>query len=175
MNFKRAKKMHNLGIKTGADLKNQSLTFLLQAFGKAGQYYYHIARAIDHRPINNHRVSKSVGVETTFQDDIKDPQKVLHHLHQLLDKALTKLTKKGFNAQTLTIKIKYHDFVQITRSRILTRIITPQMDITPVFERLLKNTDVGQRKIRLLGVSLSTLSKHSQFQQFRQMDLFDNI
>ena len=61
------KKMHALGIKTGQDLKQQSLAFLIRNFGKAGQYYHNISRAVDHRPVNNHRESKSVGVETTFQ------------------------------------------------------------------------------------------------------------
>ena len=167
------KKMHAYGIQTGADLKKQTLAFLNQAFGKAGQHYYHIARAIDHRPVNNHRASKSVGVETTFQVDIKDRQQVLQHLNQLLDKALKKLSDKKLSAQALTIKIKYHDFVQITRSRTLSGIITSSTDVAPIFESLLKNTAVGHRKIRLLGVTLSSLKTDSQQQYFRQLDLFE--
>lgn len=167
------KKMHGLGIKTGNDIKNQSLHFLLQHFGKAGQYYYNISRAIDHRPVNNHRDSKSVGVETTFQVDIKERQQVVQHLHQLLSKALKKLDDKKMTAQTLTIKIKYHDFVQITRSRTLSQTITDLIEPKLVFDELLKNTDVGLRKIRLLGVTLSSLKGGSQLLQYRQMDLFE--
>ena len=131
------KKMNALGIKTGNDLKNESLPFLLQNFGKAGQHYYNISRAIDHRPVNNHRSSKSVGVETTFQVDIKDREHVLQHLHQLLIKALKKLDDKKMTAQTVTIKIKYHDFVQITRSRTLSKTITDSVESGLVFEDLL--------------------------------------
>ena len=166
-------KMHSLGIKTGNDIKKQSLAFLTQTFGKAGQHYYNISRGIDHRPVNNHRESKSVGVETTFQVDIKARQHVLQHLHKLLTKALTKLYDKKLTAQTLTIKIKYHDFVQITRSRTLSSTISDSMNLAPVFESLLKGTDIGQRKVRLLGVTLSSLQNQSQLLNYRQLDLFE--
>ena len=167
------KKMHKLGIKTGKDLKKQSLEFLLKAFGKAGQHYYHISRGIDHRPVNNHRTSKSVGVETTFQIDIKDRNDVLLYLHQLLDKALIKLSEKNLAAQTLTIKIKYHDFVQITRSQTLSKSISESSNLNPVIESLLKDTEIGLRKVRLLGVTLSSLHSLSQFVNYQQMDLFE--
>ena len=166
-------KMHSLGIKTGNDIKKQSLAFLTQTFGKAGQHYYNISRGIDHRPVNNHRESKSVGVETTFQVDIKARQHVLQHLHKLLTKALTKLYDKKLTAQTLTIKIKYHDFVQITRSRTLSSTISDSSNLAPVFESLLKGTDIGQRKVRLLGVTLSSLQNQSQLLNYRQLDLFE--
>jgi len=167
------KKMHALSIETGWDLKQQSLSFLVQHFGKAGQHYHNIARAIDHRLVNNHRESKSVGVETTFQQDIKDRSEILNHLQKLLAKALKKLNEKDLTAQTLTIKIKYHDFVQITRSRTLAFSISESMDSTPIFESLLKNTEIGQRKVRLLGVSLSSFNNHLQLLNYRQMDLFE--
>lgn len=167
------KKMHSLGIKTGKDLEKQSLSFLSHNFGKAGQYYYNISRAIDHRPVNNHRVSKSVGVETTFQIDIKERQHVIKHLDELFKKALTKLNAKKLTAQTLTIKIKYHDFVQITRSRTLSQSISNSLNLHPVFESLLKDTDIGQRKVRLLGVTLSSLHQAIHTYSYRQMDLFE--
>ena len=167
------KKMHALGIKTGWDLKQQSVSFLTQNFGKSGQYYFNISRAIDLRPVNNHRESKSVGVESTFQVDIKDRREVLKHLQLLLDKALKKLNEKQLEAQTLTIKIKYHDFVQITRSRTLPNTISKSMNALPIFESLLRSTDIGQRKVRLLGVTLSSFNKHEQLLNYRQLDLFE--
>jgi len=167
------KKMLALGIKTGRDLKRKSLSFLVQNFGKVGQHYHNIARAIDHRVVNNHRESKSVGVETTFQVDIKEYAEVLRHLHALLAKALTKLSEKQLTAQTLTIKIKYHDFVQITRSRTLTTIISESTDSGSIFEGLLKNTEIGTRKVRLLGVSLSSFNDQAKWLNYQQMDLFE--
>ena len=167
------RKMHALGIKTGLDLKQQSLYFLIQNFGKAGQYYYNISRGIDLRPVNNHRITKSVGVETTFQVDILERKSVLQQLNQLLTKALTKLKDKNLKAYSLTIKIKYHDFVQITRGRVLTSPITENTLVAPVFDDLLKNTDVGCRKIRLLGITLSSLEKTTQLDIYQQLDLFE--
>jgi DNA polymerase-4 len=167
------KKMHALDIKTGKDLKKQPLIFLLQQFGKAGQHYYNISRGIDLRPVNNHRPSKSVGVETTFQVDIKLHQHVLQHLHELLTKALIKLRDKKLTAQTLTIKIKYHDFVQITRSRTLSSTFSDATSLHPVIEELLKGTDIGLRKVRLLGVTLSSLHTQTQLENYRQLDLFE--
>ncbi len=167
------KKMHSLGIKTGKDLKQQSLVLLNSHFGKAGQHYYNISRGIDHRPVNNHRISKSVGVETTFQVDIKEPGQILQHLQELLKKALIKLKDKNLTARTLTLKIKYHDFVQITRSRTLSQAISESTNATPVFQGLLKDTDIGQRKVRLLGVTLSSLQNRTNSLNYRQLDLFE--
>jgi DNA polymerase-4 len=166
------KKMHALGIKTGGDLRKQALVFLLQNFGKAGQYFYNISRAIDYRPVNNHRPCKSIGVETTFQVDILNRQDIVSCLNELLKKVIKKLNDKQLSAQTLTIKIKYQDFVQVTRSLTLSNSLSGMIETTSVFDSLLKNTDIGERKVRLLGVSLSSLSDKSQL-NYRQMDLFD--
>ena len=166
------KKMHVFGMKTGGDIRKQSLTFLLQNFGKTGQYFYNISRAIDHRPVNNYRPCKSIGVETTFQVDILNRQDIISCLNELLKKAIKKLNDKQLSAQTLTIKIKYQDFVQVTRSQTLSNPLSGMIDTAAVFDSLLKNTDIGWRKVRLLGVSLSSLSDKSQF-KYRQMDLFD--
>ena len=167
------KKMHALGIKTGMDLKQQSLAFLVKQFGKAGRHYHDIARAIDHRPVNNHRESKSIGVETTFQRDITERAEVLAQLQSLLLKALKKLRDKKLTAKTLTIKIKYHDFVQITRSRTLALTLSESIDLEAVIESLLTNTEIGQRKVRLLGVTLSSFNNHGQWLNYRQLDLFE--
>lgn len=169
------KKMRALGIKTGRDLKNQSLVFLLQNFGKAGYHYHNIAKGIDHRPVNNHRPSKSVGVETTFQADIKARHYIIEQLMQLFNKALAKLHNKKLTAQTVTIKIKYHDFVQITRSQTLPYSISAVMNLVSIINALLKDTDVGRRKVRLLGVTLSSLHIESKENNAQQMDLFNFI
>jgi DNA polymerase IV len=169
------RKMHDLGIQTGRDLKLFSLEDLLKHFGKSGLYYYNIARAVDHRPVVGHRKSQSVGVEITFQQDISNTQAVIKHLQQLFEKAFTKLTEKKLYAQTLTIKIKYHDFVQITRSRTLPHTITASAQIYDLLLDLLKNTDVGRRDIRLLGITLSSLSDKNELpRNNKQDDLFDS-
>jgi DNA polymerase-4 len=168
------KKMHALGIKTGMDLKNKTLTFLQQNFGKVGQYYYHVSRANDYRPVNNHRPCKSIGVETTFPVDIQGHQAIVQCLNVLLNNALNKLKSKQLTAQTLTIKIKYQDFVQITRSLTLATPLFEVNETATIFGSLLKNTDIEWRKVRLLGVSLSSLADKTQ-QRYRQMDLFEQF
>jgi DNA polymerase-4 len=169
-----ALKMQSLGIKTGKDLKELPLEMLQHYFGKAGLHYYSISRGIDHRPVNNHRIRKSVGVEVTFQQDIKVKQDVIAHLQNLSEKALSKVTEKQLVAHTLTVKIKYHDFVQITRSRTLPHIITAASSIRAILEDLLKNTDIGKRNVRLLGITLSSLENKSGQTHFQQMDLFSD-
>ncbi|MEQ1558036.1 MAG: DNA polymerase IV [Methyloglobulus sp.] len=173
-----AQKMQALGIATGKDLKQLSLETLQNRFGKSGLKYYNRARGIDDRPVINTRQSKSVGVETTFQEDIVSTQAVCQHLQQLFDKALAKVNEKQLTAHTVTVKIKYHDFVQITRSRTLPHKINATTRIDELLAALLKNTEVGQRNIRLLGITLSSLSLiNEQFalSQFEQSDLFENI
>jgi DNA polymerase-4 len=168
-------KMQSLGIQTGKDLKKLSLAHLQQHFGKFALYYYNIARGIDNRPVNSHRIRKSIGVEFTFQQDIKTRQEVVQHLQRLLENALKKVTEKQLAARTLTVKIKYHDFVQITRSRTLPHAVTSTSTTLIVLENLLSNTDIGNRNVRLLGVTLSSLENEPALNRFQQMDLFSDF
>ncbi len=162
-------KMQALGIETGKDLRQLSLNMLQQHFGKSAEHYYNICRGIDHRPVNSHRITKSVGVETTFQQDIKSRQEILQHLEDLLEKALQRAAEKQFMAYTLTVKIKYHNFVQITRSRTLPYTVTKAVEL---LEELIKNTGIGEFSVRLLGVTLSSLKNNQIDNRLQQTDLF---
>ena len=162
-------KMQALGIETGKDLRQVSLLTLQQHFGKSAEHYYNICRGIDHRPVNSHRITKSVGVETTFQQDIKSRQEILSNLENLLEKALLRAAEKQFIAYTLTVKIKYHNFVQITRSRTLPYTVT---NTTELLEELLKNTGIGEVSVRLLGITLSSLKTRQADDCYQQNDLF---
>lgn len=168
-------KMHELGIQTGKDLKQLPLPVLQQHFGKSAQYYYDIARGIDHRSVNGRRIRKSIGVETTFEEDIADPATISGHLQQLLQKTLFKLREKNLEAYTLTVKIKYQNFVQITRGKTLSQPLSDSPSIQLLIAELLKNTAIGEKKVRLLGVSLSGLRGSGSKQRFQQMDLFDPL
>jgi DNA polymerase-4 len=169
------KKMQGLGIETGRDLQQYSQALLRQYFGKAGDYYYNICRGIDLRPVNSQRASQSIGTETTFSEDIKDFDEIMLQLQQLLKQALVRVSEKQLSARTLTVKIKYYNFVQITRSRTVScSLLTATDDVlSSLLASLLKNTDVGNRAIRLVGISLSSLEKKSLLESFRQLDLFD--
>lgn len=166
-------KMNSLGIQTGKDLNKFTLAELQQHFGKSSLYYYNIARGIDNRPVVSFRKSQSVGVEMTFQQDINNIRDVFQNLQELFDKALTKVTEKHLTAHTLIVKIKYHDFIQVTRSRTLPQAISTATNVNDLLIDLLKNTDVGHRNVRLLGITLSSLDDQSVVMP-EQFDLFGN-
>lgn len=168
-------KMHQLGIFNGHDLKQVSLETLQHHFGKAAEHYFNIARGIDHRQVNSQRIRKSMGGETTFQQDLDDPQQIIEQLHTLFEQNLAKLKSKNQNAYTLTIKIKFQNFVQITRGKTLSQPIKNDQQARLVIADLLKNTGVGEKKVRLLGITLSGLEKSGQQQRLQQMDLFESF
>lgn len=166
------KKMRELGIQNGYDLKQIPLLTLQQYFGKAARHYYDIARGIDHRPVNARRDRKSVGVETTFAEDIGDPSVIKQQLQILLRQALLKLSEKNLIAYTLTIKIKLQDFMQITRGRTMPQAITDCGETALLLGDLLKNAAIDGKKVRLLGVSLSSLQQAADAGNYQQLDLF---
>jgi len=165
------RKMNTLGIYTGADLKKYSLPILQQYFGKAGLHYYNISRGIDHRPVISSRPNKSIGVETTFQQDLSNKEDILKQLHYLFEKALNKVTTKQLQARTITVKIKYENFEQITRSKTTNEpLLNPDQDFDIVYD-LLSKTEIGRRKVRLLGITFSSLEKPLTTTH-QQLDLF---
>ena len=152
---KTEKRMYNLGIKTGADLKKFTLENLVHYFGKAGRYYYHIAHGRDDRPVKPNRVRKSFGKETTLSEDIDDTDQMLAILEEIAYRVVEGLgreEKKGF---TLTLKVKYDDFQTVTRSITLPEPITTTDRVMKNIKKLLASTEAGKRKVRLLGVSVS--------------------
>ncbi|WP_303722990.1 DNA polymerase IV [Malonomonas rubra] len=110
------KKMQQRGILTGADLKRHSLAELQQLFGKAGSYYYSIARGIDLRPVQPNRVRKSIGKETTLSEDIADRGQMLTIIGDLAERVAGLLQAKETSGLTLTLKVKYADFQTVTRA-----------------------------------------------------------
>ncbi len=165
------RKMHDLGIKNGADLKQFSLPVLQQHFGKSALFFFKVANGVDERPVKTDRETKSIGTETTYTHDLQHSNEIYQQLAELLDKALLKVQTKKLYARTLTIKVKYHDFQQITRSLTFNKPIKNQLSKTPIFRQLLQREGIGQSKIRLLGVTLSSLEKQTNY--YQQMDIFD--
>lgn len=167
------KRMKEFGIHTGEDLLQEDLNELVKKFGKAGHFYYSISRGIDLRPVNNQRIRKSVGKETTFSKDMGDINKMFSILEELSNSVSRILFDKKLSAQTITLKVKYADFEQITRSRTVDK---PTLSASKIFETvkdLLVNTEVDKRKVRLLGVSTSKLQEKGMEQpdKTEQMDL----
>ncbi len=112
-----AAKMQRLGIETGADLREKPLTFLQEHFGKSGGWYYRISRGIDERPVQPNRERKSVGAEDTFMTDIFDLDAARAELVPLAEKVWRHCQAKQITGRTVTLKVKFADFQQISRSR----------------------------------------------------------
>ncbi len=152
-----AEKMLGLGITTGADLKAQSLQFLTQHFGKSGPYFYGIARGCDARQVRPDRPRKSLGTEDTFCQDVEGLAPATALLKPLTEKLWHACQQKGISGKTITVKIKYSDFTQATRSRTVARPFTSCQEILEAATALLASVHPFRRAIRLLGVTLSSL------------------
>jgi DNA polymerase-4 len=118
-----AKKMHSVGIFKGRDLKQRSRTELNRLFGKQGDYYYDIARAVDNRPVNPKRIRKSVGTEHTFRKELRNKSEIIKDIIHTAEELESRIKKADFKGRCLTLKIKFSDFKQITRSKTQTKII----------------------------------------------------
>jgi len=163
-------KMQQLGIQTGADLRQKTLVQLVERFGKSGQYYYNIARAIDERPVRSQRVRKSLGKEITFAEDVLSLESLIDTLNGLAETVLNKLDEQALQARTLTLKVKYANFQQVTRAQS----VEMALDINAVQQwvpQLLQRTEAGKQPIRLVGLSLSGFAKADYQQEPSQLDL----
>lgn len=166
---KTLQKMHFMGIYTGADLRKVSEAHLVEVFGKVGHIFYDFARGIDERPVVTYRERKSVGCEQTFLEDIYTPSAVIIELYHTVLELLTRIDKSGFEGKTLTLKVKFADFTQITRSISQDKILKKKADILPLAKRLLKLVDYSSsHPIRLLGLSVSNASSEEAKKEDRE-------
>ncbi|WP_031260522.1 DNA polymerase IV [Mesorhizobium sp. LNHC252B00] len=165
-----AEKMARLGIETGADLRAQSLAYLQEKFGKSGPYYYWIARGIDERPVRADRERKSVGAEDTFATDLFDVESARGELRPLIEKVWRYCDERSIRGRTVTLKVKFADFQQITRSRTVEGVIEAEEDLVTVSGALLDQVFPVTKGIRLLGVTISNLSE-MRSEPDRQMSL----
>ena len=157
-----AAKMNRLGLFTGLDLKQQTLAFLQEHFGKAGSHYYSIARGIDERPVRPDRIRKSIGAENTFAQDLLTFEAMRVELQPVVDKVWRYCEQSGVRGRTVTLKVKYADFQQITRSRSLFEPVESRSSIEEVSLSLLSALFPLRKGVRLLGVTLSSLNTKVQ-------------
>ena len=150
-----AKRMHTLGIHDGAHLRAWSLEGLTREFGKAGALYYNFSRGIDLRPVEAVRVRKSIGCERTLEHDINNRSSVVIELYHTAKELINRLSAKDFQGNTLTLKVKFHDFTQITRSITQPHKLTTLEVILPLAKQLLAEVAYEEHPIRLLGLSVS--------------------
>ncbi len=150
-----AKRMHLLGIHNGEQLRARSLEMLTREFGKVGAVYYDFARGIDLRPVEAVRIRKSIGCEHTLERDISRTSSVIIELYHVAVELVRRLEAKSFRGNTLTLKIKFHDFRQITRSITQGQELTELAVILPLAKQLLREVDYEAHPIRLIGLSVS--------------------
>ncbi|MGQ1910296.1 DNA polymerase IV [Marinifilum sp. RC60d5] len=156
-----ANKMHQLGIFKGKDLKERTLIDLNRLFGKNGTYYYQIVRGIDNRPVNPKRIRKSVGTEHTFENDLLELEEIRKDVQKSAKDLCKRLEKSKFKGRTLTLKLKYSNFEQETRSKTLLREIKGFEDIMQIADDLLNQGEL-KTSIRLLGLSVSNRINESE-------------
>ncbi len=151
-------KMQDLGIYTGEDLLAWSIDELKAIFGKVSEYYYYAARGVDRREVMSHRQRKSIGSEQTFSEDIKDEKEMLAKLQELATEVWQDMHTKNICGRTITVKVKFDNFVQVTRAATLAGNISRLEDISGQLEELLNKAEVRGRHVRLLGVAVSKLT-----------------
>ena len=166
-----AAKMERLGILTGADLRKKSAEFLREHFGKSGDWYYRISRGIDNRPVEPHRIRKSVGAEDTFSADIHDFDLARREIAPLAEKVWRHCEGRHLTGRTVTLKVKYADFQQITRSRTIGRSVRDAGELAGIASILLERLFPVEKGIRLLGVTLSSLEAQGEEPAVMQLSL----
>ena len=163
---KTAEKMHRMGIFTGLDLRNMSLSRLTQEFGKMGQVFYDFSRGIDNRPVISEWERTSVSCEQTFDSDISENAAVTIHLYHTVLELVRRIKKNNFEGRTLTLKVKfareqtqqyakYQDFHQITRSITVDHVLRTKDEILPLAKQLMQQVEFHSHPIRLLGLGVS--------------------
>jgi DNA polymerase IV len=162
-----AAKMHQLGIQTGADLKQCTEEKLVQQFGKVGHFYYKLVRAQDDRPVEPNRIRKSIGAETSFAEDLSDRPAILSELNAIAQVLKNRLDSKQTYGRTLTLKVKFANYQQITRSKTTAELIQSLEMIVAIAHELLLTVDLTAQNVRLLGLAISNLN--SEKTQVNQM------
>jgi DNA polymerase-4 len=167
-----AQKMHKLGIHTGADLKKWDLVSLVRNFGKSGVFFYDIVRGIDDRPVEPDQERKSVGTELTYERDLITRFEIIAELYKLEKELKERLDRAETTGRTITLKVKFSDFRQITRSKTLQNYIRDFGTLHKEISEIRKSLKLEGTRIRLLGLSVSNLETDDC--EDRQLYLFED-
>lgn len=165
-----AERMHKLGIHSGYDLKQWDLFSLIRNFGKAGKFYFDIVRGIDERPVEINSERKSIGTELTYEKDLTTRFEIIAELYKVEKELMERIERSGTTGRTITLKVKFSDFRQITRSRTLQNYISNFQTLHEEVTEIRKSLNLEGTRIRLLGVSISNLESDDCSE--RQLELF---
>lgn len=162
-----ADKMKQHGIFTGKQLKERSRTYLEQYFGKSGAHFYEIVRGIQTSKVMPDRIRKSIAAERTFSKDLGNEQFMLDQLDRIAEELERRLVKANVKGKTATLKLKYSDFTQQTRSKTVSHFIQRKEDFFPIVQELLMQEQPKQ-SVRLLGISITKLDNESSDDQITE-------
>ena len=152
-----AAKMYNLGIFVGNDLKRKTVEELVKSFGKSGTHYYNIVRGIHNSTVKPNRIRKSIAAERTFSENISSEIFMIERLDKIADELERRMKKSDTKGKTVTLKIKYSDFTQQTRSKTKADFMQTKKEFFPVVKELLYQNKLTN-SVRLLGLSFGNLN-----------------
>ena len=165
-----AAKMNNIGIFKGLDLKNKSLEELTRLFGKSGKFYYNIVRGVHNSLVKPNRVRKSIAAERTFSKNISSEVFMLERLDKIAEELEKRMMKSETKGKTITLKIKYSDFTQQTRSKTVQSFLQTKDEIMPIVKELVYQ-EKFKNSVRLLGISFSNLDTEKKDPVWVQLKL----
>lgn len=154
-------KMYNLGIFYGKDLKEKDVDFLIKNFGKSGAHYYKIVRGIHNGKVNPNHTPKSVAAEHTFRNNLTSEVFMMERLEKIADELERRLKKSKLAGKTVTLKIKYSDFTQQTRSKTLPFFVKEKAILLDTVKELLYQERM-KNSVRLLGISVTNLNVNTK-------------
>lgn len=165
-----AKKLNELGIRYGIELKQKSLEFLVQHFGNQGPHYFNIVRGIHNSPVKPHRTRKSFGIENTYSKGLNRFESILEALQELEEELIQKMKKRELLGKCLTLKIRYTDFETHTKSKTSPHFLKDQKEIHKMVVHMLQEIQL-EKPVRLLGLSFSKLNNEPREENDIQLTL----
>ena len=156
---------------TGADLKKWTEVDLIRKFGKVGSYYFQIVRGQDDRPVEPNRIRKSIGAEESYADDLIDYHAIISALEEIAESLQQRIERNETSGRTLTLKVKYADYQQVTRSRTVSESIYDAATMMSLAKDLLQTTEAEDKHVRLLGLAISNLDCEREESEYVQLTL----
>ncbi|MCW4005631.1 MAG: DNA polymerase IV [Candidatus Bathyarchaeota archaeon] len=150
-------KLKTLGVETIGDLAGYDPTALTDMFGVTGKQIYLMAQGIDRSEIQVRSEAKSISHETTFEEDTADPQILQEALYALNTEVAQEATGQHLFFKTITVKVRYQNFETHTKSKTLPFMTNRPQDLQKTAQTLLQPYLHTGRKIRLIGVRVSSL------------------
>jgi DNA polymerase IV (DinB-like DNA polymerase) len=151
-------KLSSIGVKTIGDLARSDPTVLTEMFGVIGAQMYLMAHGIDKSEVEERSEVKSISRETTFEQDTSDFGLVLETLEKIAKQVHEDVMEQNLYFKTVTIKVRYENFETHVHGKTLPFSTDRLQDLQRTARELLEAYFRADRKIRLIGVRVSTFT-----------------